>query len=397
MESVYRISAQLVEKTSLDIIRYIFDEIQWEDRLIGIKGARGVGKTTIMLQYIKSKIADRRKALYVSLDNIWFSAHTLFELAEYHAAHGGKYLFLDEVHRYPNWSVEIKNIYDSFPDMHIVFTGSSLLEIDNSISDLSRRCVIYEMRGLSFREFLNFEGEKFGEVHSLQDIMKSHYDIATQISARCKILPKFEKYLKRGYYPYYRGCSEITYLTRVQQVVNTIIDYDIPAVTEIEYASLKKAKQLVVILSETVPYTLNIQSLCTMMQIGRNQLMRLFDLLDRAGVIRMLYAEDRGLKQIVKPEKIVFGNTNIMDALSSKAETGTIRETFFANQLSASNRIIMPQKGDFLVNSAYLFGVGGHGKGYRQISGAKDSFVVADGIEIGIDNKIPLWLFGMMY
>lgn len=397
MESVYRISAQLIEKTSTDIIRYLFDKIQWEDRLIGIKGARGVGKTTIMLQYIKLKIADRRKALYVSLDNIWFTAHTLVELADYHNAHGGEYLFLDEVHRYPNWSIEVKNIYDSYPDMHIVFTGSSLLEIDNSIADLSRRCVIYEMHGLSFREFLNFEGEHFGKVYSLSEIIKSHYEIATQITAKSKVLPKFEKYLKRGYYPYYRGSSEITYLTKVQQVVNTIIDNDIPAVTEIEYASLKKAKQLLVILAETVPYTLNIQSLCTMMQIGRNQLMRLFDLLDRARVIRMIYSENKGLKQLVKPEKIVFGNTNIMDALSEKVETGTVRETFFANQLSLENRIAMPQKGDFLVNSDYVFEVGGHGKVYKQISGVKGSFVVADGIEIGIDNKIPLWVFGMMY
>ena len=397
MESVYRISAQLIEKTSTDIIRYLFDKIQWEDRLIVIKGARGVGKTTIMLQYIKLKIADRRKALYVSLDNIWFTAHTLVELADYHNAHGGEYLFLDEVHRYPNWSIEVKNIYDSYPDMHIVFTGSSLLEIDNSIADLSRRCVIYEMHGLSFREFLNFEGEHFDKVYSLSEIIKSHYEIAAQITTKSKVLPKFEKYLKRGYYPYYRRSSEITYLTKVQQVVNTIIDNDIPAVTEIEYASLKKAKQLLVILAETVPYTLNIQSLCTMMQIGRNQLMRLFDLLDRAGVIRMIYSEDKGLKQLVKPEKIVFGNTNIMDALSENVETGTVRETFFANQLSLENRIAMPQKGDFLVNSDYVFEVGGHGKGYKQISGVKGSFVVADGIEIGIDNKIPLWLFGMMY
>lgn len=397
MQGIYKISAQLVERVSLKVIRYLYHQIQWEDRLIGIKGPRGVGKTTIMLQYIKQNFSDKRKALYVSLDNIWFSGHTLVELAEYHYAHGGEYLFLDEVHRYPNWSIEVKNIYDSYPDMHIVFTGSSLLEIDHSISDLSRRCIIYQMQGLSFREYLNFEGEHFDSTYTIADIVNHHYDMASSITAQTKVLPKFEKYIHSGYYPYYKDSAGITYLAKVQQVVNTIIDYDIPAVTDIEYASLIKAKQLLVILSEMTPYTLNIQSLCSMMQIGRNQLMRIFDLLNRAGVIRMLYSEDNGLKQLVKPEKILFGNTNIMCALTENPENGTTRETFFANQVSATNKLCMPQQGDFMVDGKYLFEVGGRKKGYKQIRNIDSSFVVADNIEIGLDNKIPIWLFGFMY
>lgn len=396
MQSLYHISSLLVDKVSTAYVRYLYAQIDWNDRLIGIRGSRGVGKTTMLLQFLKLHQLNTQKALYVSLDNIWFSQHSLWELAESHYNYGGEYLVLDEVHRYKNWSLEIKNIYDSFPGMHIIFTGSSLLEIDQSIADLSRRCIIYDMKGLSFREYLNFEGEIFDATYSLTDIVENHLSIAASIVSQTKVLPKFKQYLQYGYYPYYKT-NKTNFLLRVQQTVNAIIDYDIPAVADIEYDSLLKTKRLLVILSELVPYTLNIQALCSSMEITRNQLLKLIDLLSRANVITLLHSKDCGMKQLVKPEKILFNNTNIMFALSEKVDDGTVRESFVSNQLLPFHRLTMPQQGDILVDERLLFEIGGKAKTFKQIKDIPNSYVLADDIETGLGNKIPIWLLGFLY
>lgn len=396
METLFRTYNRLVQQIDCRHLRYLYSQIDWKDRLVGIKGARGVGKTTMMLQYIKLNFTDWTKALYVSLDHIWFSQHSLLELVEYHYIHGGTYLFLDEVHRYHNWSIELKNIYDSYPDMHIVFTGSSLLEIDYSIADLSRRCRLYQLRGLSFREYLSFEGIADFPVLSVEEILQRHVMMATRMTAEVKVLPYFEKYMEKGYYPFYKD-SEDGYYARILQIVTTILENDIPAVENIEFESVQKIKRLLVILSEMVPFTLNVSTLCGTLSVSRNHLLKLLQLLERSALLYELFSPAKGLKQMVKPEKILFDNTNLMMALGNKTEAGTLRETFFANQVREAGVLQMPEEGDFLLDERYLFEVGGKGKGFRQIRNKEDSFVVADGIEIGMGNKIPLWLFGFLY
>ncbi len=396
MEQLYLLSERLVSKVSMTYQRYLSKSIVWSDHLIGIRGSRGVGKTTLLLQRIRQNGWESHEALYVTLDHIWFASHSILELTEYHYTHGGKYLFLDEVHRYPRWLQELKNVADYYPDMYVVFTGSSLLKIDNAIADLSRRCISYTMQGLSFREYLQFSGVAQWERISLEELLNSHTSISIRHNSEVHVLPFFAQYLQNGYYPFYWS-TEITYQARLQQVISTIIDVDIPQAEPIEFASLYKAKQLLSALAGLVPYTLNISDLCKTVGVTRNQLLRLLSLLERSALIRKLYQEDTGLQSLAKPEKILFENTNLMYALSSQTDSGTIRETFFCNQLALSHSLTMPNRGDVLVDGQLLFEVGGHTKSYKQISGIKQSWVVADDIETGIGNRIPLWMFGMLY
>ena len=400
MDNIFKTYNRIVEMVDCSFHRYIYNQIEWNDRMIGIKGARGVGKTTLMLQHINQHFPDRSKALYVSLDNLWFSQHTLSELVEYHYTHGGTHLFLDEVHRYTHnpWPQELKNIYDSYPDYHLCFTGSSLIEIDNAIADLSRRCRLYDLRGLSFREYLIMEGVGDYGVVELEQVLSSHSQIASSVAAKIKVLPHFERYIRHGFYPFYHEMDELGYLNRVEQVISTVIENDIPAVERIEFDTVAKTKQLLMILTERVPFTLNVSMLCGTLGITRNQLLRLMHLLERASIIRQMYtAKSSNFKAMVKPEKILFDNTNIMFALGNKAESGTVRESFVANQLSIKHKLSQPTVGDLNVDGLYILEVGGAGKGFAQISNVPNSYVVADGIEIGAGNKIPLWLFGMLY
>lgn len=398
MDALFRIYARLLEETDCSFRRYLYDQIDWEERLIGIKGAKGVGKTTLLLQHIKLSFDDWSKAFYVSLDNLWFSDHTLLELVEYLYTHGVTHVFLDEVHRYLTWIREIKNIYDSYPTLHIVFTGSSLLEIDQAEADLSRRLRMYQLQGLSFREYLSINNVLQLPVLSLENILTNHLQTAADIVVKLKILPLFEKYLQEGYYPFFlETASTDSYYERLQKVITTVIDNDISAVEDISYETLQKTKRLLSILAETVPYTPNISSLCETVSTTRNQLIKLLTLLERAALIRMLHAEDKNLKAIGKPEKILFNNPNLMLALKQQSDTGTIRESFFTAMLSHSHSVYYPKRGDVIVDRHYLFEIGGKNKGFSQIRDIPDSFVAADEIETGFGNKIPLWVFGLMY
>lgn len=387
---------RLLGDTSLAFIRYLEGSINWDNRLILIKGARGVGKTTLLLQHIRKSFPDTAKALYVSADYIWFANHTLIDLAEYHYTHGGTHLFIDEIHRYPNWQQEIKNIYDSYSHLNVVITGSSMLQLEHSIADLSRRCRVYTMQGMSFREYLKLENIADFPVISLEDILQRHTQIASQMTSQVRILGHFDDYICRGYYPFYHeegdGMSE-----RLLQVINTVLNEDIPAVAQVEYDTVYKMRQLLAILSEQSPYTLNVSALARMLSTSTAQVLKLMDLLHKAAIIRRLYQKESGLKMMQKPEKILFDNTNIMCALSATADRGTMRETFFAGMLAKEHNISMPQAGDLLVDKKYLFEVGGRGKGYKQVANIPNSYVVNDGVDIGFENKIPLWLFGMMY
>lgn len=379
-------------------MRYLYDEINWNDRLILIRGPKGSGKTTMIMQHIHRVFPDKSKVLYCSADHLWFASHTLLDLAQYAYSHDISHIFFDEIHKYKNWSQEIKNIYDSFPRLHVVITGSNALEISRQKYDLSRRCLVYTMYGLSFREYLKMEGVADLPVLTLEDIVAHHTQLSVDITVRqnVKVLLYFERYIKEGYYPFYRDETS-NYSERLSQVIDTIVFNEIPAVSNLEYESVYKVKPLLAILAQQNPYTLNISALGKTLNASRNVLLKLIDLLDQAALIRRLYAESDDWGEINKPEKILFDNTNLMYALSPNADTGTLRETFCASMLAKGHKIAMPQKGDLLVDKHLLFEVGGRTKGYAQIANIPNSYVVADGIEIGIENKIPMWLFGFLY
>ncbi len=351
----------------------------------------------MILQHIKSTFSDMGRALYISLDNIYFTKNSLVDLAEKFNAHGGTHLFIDEVHRYPNWSIEIKNIYDSFPDLSIVFTGSSILEIYKSNGDLSRRAISYHLAGLSFREYLNFEsGGDFSTI-TLSQILENHLNITADITSRLKILPEFENYLKSGFYPFYKE-NPASYHSRLQSVVNTILDNDLPSVEKVEYNTIIKIKKLLVILSSLVPYTPNILSLSKEIESNRAQTIKYLNYLQRAGLIKMLDSEGKGMSRMTKPEKIFLDNPNILYALcDSMVNSGTVRETFFVNQCSNIHTVTISRKGDFMVDGRFTFEVGGKNKSYKQIKDLEDSYVVVADVESGFGNKIPLWLFGLLY
>lgn len=397
METLIRNYIRLIDSTPVNFQRYLYNTIDWQDRLIGITGARGTGKTTLLLQYIKNNFTDRTRAIYVSLDNIWFAKNSLTDLVEYFYTHGGTHLFLDEVHRYPNWSIEIKNIYDSYPEIHIIFTGSSILEIYKSNADLSRRAIHYHLQGLSLREYLKFEHDIDLPPLSLSDILNNHLNIASEITSKIKILPLFEEYLKQGYYPFYKENSK-NYLLRLQNMINTILDYDLPAVENIEYTTLLKIKKILMIISSLVPFTPNMTSLSAEIETNRTSSIKYLSFLEKAKLIKMLPSSKKGINSLNKPEKIYLDNTNLLYALTtSNINDGNKRETFFANQVAMNHTLTIPPKGDFLVDNIYTFEIGEKNKNYDQIKDIPDSYVVFDNAETGFGNKIPLWLFGMMY
>lgn len=396
METLKRKYLRLLRLTSTKHIREIYDRVSWETRLVGIKGARGVGKTTLLLQRIKLSFPDTSKALYVSLDDIWFAGHTLTELGEMAEAEGITHLFIDEVHRMLGWEQQIKNLYDFFPNINIVFTGSSLLIIDHSIADLSRRCLLYDMHGLSFREFLEFQGMTFKPI-SLQDILYDHVRIATETAGKIDVLPLFRKYLKHGFYPFYTTETETDYLIRVNNMITSVIDYDIPAVDNVEYATLLKAKHLLTIIATQTPSPLNAKLTSEMLGVTPNQMVKILSLLERSQILRLLYFKwERNPKSMSKPQKVIFDNPSIINALG-QADKGKLRETFLASMMAHSHEMAYPKDGDLLVDRRYLFEVGGARESFDQIKNIPDSFIAADEIPIGFGNKIPLWLFGFLY
>ena len=395
MESLIKIYLRLLQETEAKTFRYLYQSIDWNERCIAIIGAKGVGKTTMLLQHIKHTFANKNEALFASLDNTWFANHSIFDLADEFYLNGGTHLFLDEIHHYPNWATEIKNIYDSFPKLKIVFTGSSLLQIYKSTADLSRRVVYEKLEGLSFREFLKFE--KMGDfpVLSMKEIVENHQDIAFRITENLKIIPLFKKYLKNGYYLFYKeGLSK--YEIKLQEAVNNVIDIDIPAIENIEFESRHKLKRLVAILSTLVPYTPNITDLSVAIDSNRNNTVKYLFLLANAKLLNLVSYKNKTIGDLTKPDKVLLNNTNLSYLYGDNANIGSARETFFVNQLNAVSNVILAPQGDFMVDN-YTFEIGRKKKPFDQIKDILNSFVVADDIETGHGNKIPLWLFGMLY
>lgn len=398
MNELIELSENQIARVQVKTVRGILNTINWNTRLIGIKGARGVGKTTLLLQYIKLNLKEELdKTLYLSMDYIWFNNHTLVEMVKEFTQKGGKYLFLDEVHKYPNWSQEIKNLYDFYPDLKIVFTGSSLLEIVNARSDLSRRAVVYSMQGLSFREYLKIEQGFDFPIFNLESILNDHTTISRTILQDIKPFQYFEAYLKSGYYPFYQEEIDL-YKTRLNEIINLMLEIELPLLRSVDVAYVSKIKQLLAIIAKAVPFTPNVSKLSEKIQINRNTLLTYLHYLDEIHLTKNLFKENTGINLLQKPMKIYLENTNLMYLFAEdQVNKGNLRETFFANQLGYQNRLSYISNTDFRVNETYTFEIGGKNKSQKQLLGNPNSFVIKDDIEIGRNETIPLWLFGFLY
>ncbi len=385
-----------IARIPLDIQRYLVHQMDLNNRLIAVKGARGVGKTTLLLQLAKLHLP-LPSTVYVSLDHIYFYDNKLYDLAKQFAQFGGTHLLLDEVHKYPNWSREIKLIYDNFPELNVIFTSSSMLEIYKSDSDLSRRAVSYYLKELSFREFITFETKKIFPAYSFAEILENHNTIATELINEIKLLPLFEKYLKTGAYPYYKE-NEALYVQKLQNTINLIIEIDINAVEDLQYDTLVKLKKLLITVASSAPFTPNITKLSEKIGVSRNMLVQSIKILDRAGLVNELYKDASGIGVLTKPEKLYLNNSNLMYALAKEnTNIGNVRETFFINQFKGLHEINLSETADFVIDKTYTFEIGGKNKTKKQIANIADAYVAKDGIEIGFGSIIPVWLFGFMY
>lgn len=385
-----------IARIDLRFKRYLYDQINWSARIISIKGARGVGKTTMLLQHILENYEDIDKTLYASLDDLWFSTHSLIDLVDWADQHGMQRLYLDEVHKYEKWKETLKNIYDSYPDMSIVYTSSSLLIMDNATVDLSRRQTAYTLYGMSFREFLAFENVLHYPAIALEDLLQNHVRHAMQIVRNVKVASYFETYLEHGYYPFYREVGE-DFASRLREIVSVVIDSDLPAVENMTFETLQKVKKLVMIISERVPFEPKMSELWTQLATNNELGLRMLYALDKAQILALLTSKAKNYKFLYKPDKIFLGNTNLMHVLCPVVNKGNERETLFCCQLQVNNDVKHPLKGDFLVNDKYLFEVGGRKKSFEQIADVPNSFLAVDDTEVGYGNRIPLWLFGFTY
>ncbi|MFT7160710.1 MAG: putative AAA+ superfamily ATPase [Bacteroidia bacterium] len=397
MERLYRAQERYLANLS-DKERYLLDWVDWSNRLIGIKGARGSGKSTLLLQQIKFRLGKNTEALYASLDHLYFLENNLIDLAEDFVLQGGTHLFLDEVHKYPRWSRELKLIYDQFPKLQVVFTSSSILEIHKGESDLSRRVITYDLNELSFREFILFEKGVNLPIVTLDELLKNHKEIARQVTSELQIPIKFFKnYLEYGAYPYFLESKE-SYMQKLTQTIQLIIEGDLNVVENITYSDSRKIKKLLMAIAQSAPFTPNISKLSERLGVNRNFLVNAIKLLHRANLLIELFKPNKGVGALTKPEKLYLHNTNIVRALGKEnAEVGTQRETFFINQVKYLHEIHLSEKADFLVDKKHTFEIGGKGKATKQIRGVENSYVVRDDMEVGNLKIIPLYLFGLLY
>jgi predicted AAA+ superfamily ATPase len=390
MESLNRKFKSLLPLISLDFKRYLYSDIAWSDRMIGIVGARGVGKTTMILQYIKENL-DVNETLYVSADDIYFAGHTLLDLADNFSKNRGKYLFIDEIHKYSGWSQSLKSIYDYFPQMKVVFTGSSILDILKGSADLSRRALIFKMQGLSFREYLFFFHKIAVNTCSLEDIINHRTD---EFSIHHP-LPLFKDYLQRGYYPF--GIDDAMFLFRLNQIIVQTLETDIPFYANLNVSTGRKLGKLLKIVSKSVPFKPNFTKIAAMLESSRNIIYDYCCYMEQAGLLMQLRDRGEGIGQLGKVDKIYLDNTNLIMALAEEqSDKGNLRETFFFNQMKVKNEVYRSEKGDFNINNL-TFEVGGKSKTQKQIEGLKNAFVVKDDIEYGYQNILPLWAFGLNY
>lgn len=388
-ESLYAYMRLQLELTTSGFHRYLYERVNWSARMVAITGARGVGKSTMVLQYLKSQPSDS-KFLYVSADHTYFSTHSLVDVADEFSKDSGQLLVIDEVHKYSDWSRQLKQIYDTHPDMRIIFTGSSVLDIMDGVADLSRRVLHYTMYGLSFREYLELFRGISASSFSLEDILggKAH------VEGLIHPLPLFRQYLVEGYYPF---ALEGDFPMRMQNVITKTIESDIAQYAEMKATTAKKLKKLLAVISMLAPYKPNADSLASEIGVSRNSIPDYLMLLEKAQLIGQLRDDTGGIRGLGKVEKVYVDNPSLMAILSGgKTDVGNMRETFFYNQMRVNNDVISSRQSDFVIGN-YTFEVGGRNKGKRQIENLEDAYVVKDDIEFAQGNIIPLWAFGLNY
>lgn len=403
MDALFRKSDRLLANTSMDIVREKMDEIHWNTRLVSIIGAKGVGKSTLIKQYLKQNYqpGDRR-VLYCSADTVDFSTRSLVELAEEFVIRGGELLAIDEIHKYKpgtaDWSREVKEIYELFPNLKMIVSGSSLLRLKEGDADLSRRAVKYTMPGLSFREALRFYHGLSFPIWSLEDILTHPYDLWQTVSSKCKPVVLFKEYLEKGYYPFLLE-GEGEYYTKIEQVVNYIIETELPQICKVDVANVRKLQALIAMICSKTPFELNANKIATALEIGRDTVVEYLKYLGDAKLLNLLYSDKKKIGKLSKPDKVYLENSNIMYALApTKVEIGTLREAFAICSLTESHTVEYSKaQGDFKVDSKYTFEIGGRSKDFKQIAGLEESYFFADDWDMPDGAKLPLWMLGFLY
>lgn len=397
MEKIRLRSNEKISRIRLDYQR---NEIRWlqdAPRLMGIKGARGVGKTTILLQHLRLHHGLNEEAIYLSLDDIYFTENRLIDFVEDFQRYGGKYLYLDEVHKYPDWAIEVKNIYDTYPDLKIVFTGSSMLEIRKANADLSRRAIIFHLQGLSFRQYLQLNHNITLEKVGLESLLSNPNDIISNLPEEFQPFPLFKKYLESGYYPFFTEGNQ-WYFDRLESTVQTVIETDFPLLQNIDIHNIRSIYRLLFAIATSPLFKPNVTKLSERIGIARNTLLQYLAYLEQADILTLLRTNRKGITSLQKPEKIYLENPNLIYTYNpDRPDTGAIRETFVLNQLKAGHQVQYPPSGDFLVDQKYLLEVGGKGKGGKQLEGRSDAYIVADDLDFAVGRKIPIYLFGLLY
>ena len=389
MERLIDLYRGLTEQTETNYLRFLHNKVDWDNRLTAIVGARGTGKTTLLLQHIKLHLK-LEETLYINADDFYFAENSLFDLASSFWKNGGKYLFIDEIHKYQQWSKELKMMYDYFPGLRVVFTGSSILDVYKGSDDLSRRVLIYKMPGMSFREYLEMSKGMQLPSYSLEEILQNKVKLPSNI----RPLALFREYLLNGYYPFY---NEPAYHDRLRNIINLTLETDIPVYANMNIATAKKLKQLLYFISQSVPFKPNLTKIAEMIGVHRNQVADYLYYLEKAGIIVQLRNNTKGIRLLGKVEKIYFDNPNLIAAIAEGSpDTGTIRETFFLNQMNVNQNVFMSDSADFTIGN-YTFEIGGKNKSGKQIKGIDNAYIVKDDIEYGYMNTIPLWSFGLNY
>lgn len=399
MESLFKKHQLFISQVNMDIVRDTIHKVSWNKPLVGIRGSRGVGKTTMIRQYIRQTYGIKPgEALYCVMDSMYFTQNSLLDMAERFHLMGGKHLFLDEVHKYENWSKEIKELNDLYPNLKITFSGSSLIQILNADADLSRRVLSYDMEGLSFREFVRFYHGKELPIWTLEQVLEDPNAVCDTVkSLNCEPQKLFEEYLQVGYYPFYDG-NEMEYYSRIENVVQFIIDQEMTQFCGVDPAYTRKIKALVMYLADNTPYEVNIAKLASYLELNKHTVLAYLASMNRAELINLLYSDNKSVTKMQKPDKIYIHNPNMLCALAKTVNIGTLRECFVVNQLRVNHEIEYGKtQGDFKVDGKWTFEVGGADKSFDQIADIPNSFVLADSIEFPIGKKLPLWIVGLLY
>ncbi len=398
MEELLSYQSNLLANTNKDWYRYLYPRIASNERLLGLKGLRGVGKTTLLLQYLANGHQDLETGMYVTADHPYFYQHSLFDLASQWYSHKGRLLLVDEIHKYPNWSRELKLIYDGHPDLQLIFTSSSALDLYRGESDLSRRLMTLELHGMSFREYLSLvEGLNFPSF-SLEEVLNNATSITRELTTSFQPLSYFKSYLKEGYFPFIKEINRDTLQFRLLRIVNTVLESDLTYIEDYSASNIMKIKKLLGVIAASAPFEPNISKIAHKLQIGRNTVVSYLGRLYEARILTLISKPGRGITALQKPDKIYFENSAFAYAFQNQPNIGTIRETFFGNQIkNAGHKLSLSSQADFVVDGKYEFEVGGKSKDSRQIKGLDNSFLALDDMEIGIGHKIPLWLFGFLY